>query len=71
MEEDICFLEHGLPSKNQIVEIVDSYSKISLEDIFFESIWFSKVDSIKNDLEDGDEDVPSCIEKVERQVLYA
>ena len=47
MEENICFFKHRLPSKDQIVEIVHSNSKISLEDIFFEGIWFSKVDSIE------------------------
>ena len=66
MEENACFLEHWLPAENQVVEIENCDPKVSFEDVFFEGVRFTYIYSVENYFQDGDENISSCVQKIER-----
>ena len=69
VEEEVYFLENWLPPEDQVVEVVDDHVEVAFEDIFFEGVGFVEVESIDNDLQDGNEYVSAGVEQVKSQVL--
>ncbi len=69
MEEQIDSLNYGFPPKYRIVEVIDSYSNISLQNVFLESVRFAQIYIIDVYLKDWYEDVPPWVYQIEGDCL--
>lgn len=64
MEEEIYFLENWLPSKDEVVEIIEGEAEISFEDVLFVGVGFGDIDVVDVDFEDGYEYVSAWVDEI-------
>lgn len=61
MEEETDLLEDGLPSEDQIIEIVDHKFEITFKDVLLKGVRLAEIAPTYDDLQNRNENISPCI----------